>query len=78
MDDKAKHLDYILTELDKWQAGRDDENWSRLGRIFQERFKSAKTVINRMVKLEDSISITDKIKISKCRTFGEVRNILNQ
>jgi hypothetical protein len=73
-----KMKQYLMDTLNKWQAGRDDENWSRLGRIFQDRIKDCKTELNRLVRTEDSLTLKDRIAISKARCFSEIRDILTK
>jgi len=66
----------LVDSFNKWNAGRTDSQWDQLGSIFRERLKNAKTELNRLAKNDESLSVNDKIAISKARTFGEIRAIL--
>lgn len=70
--------EYLIKELDKWQAGRNDSNWSKLGRIFSDRLNECKRSVSRMANADNDISIKDKISFNKCHYFSEIRAILDK
>ena len=69
---------YLIDTFNKWQAGRSDQDWNRLGKIHQERLKDCKTELNWLLKAEDSVSLKDKIAISKSRCFSEIKELLTR
>lgn len=67
-----------LNILEKWGRNQDDKYWARLGKIFKERFILAKRELNYWLKNHDyTVSLKDRIAVSKCTTFDEIRKILN-
>jgi len=75
---KPEPKDKILSYLEKKMAGRTQKDWDRLGKIYQEQLKDAKTEVNRLAKNEESFSIKDKISISKARSFDELKNEISK
>lgn len=67
---------YLIDTVNKWQAGKTQEEINRIGKIGQERLNECKRELNRLVRTEDSISIKVRIALSKAYDFNEIRQLL--
>jgi hypothetical protein len=70
--------EYMFQTLEKWSAGRSDSDWDRLGSIFKERLILAKIELNTLAKKDETLSLKDRIALSKARNFGEIRSLLSK
>jgi len=67
----------LTKELDVWMNNFDQAQWNRLGQLYTDRLKRAKSAINKLAKTRDAISLKDRIALSKTRNFDEMREIIN-